>query len=246
MVKNRLQVWREQAADLAAAEISLREWRRSAQQPTTAKTRKTSPRPRATRRPDKNPPDRWPLATWFTALRTRREHPWPRDKALTFIDKQLRTGKFGTKPELPLGWRLKLVGADDTLYVVWSGRRLDARKTLFAGRLDAREVLVFEKILAPVPLTPALLEALSRPGKDTARSVSSREETVPSPQPELVDKKDWLVTTLEAHPQRPKELMSIYAQRIFNLAQEAPLAKPWEKVETVRRLIYALRKGVAS
>jgi hypothetical protein len=44
MNKSRLQIWREREAEQAAYEISLREWRRSAQQPPTAKKRKRKPR----------------------------------------------------------------------------------------------------------------------------------------------------------------------------------------------------------
>ena len=120
--------------------------------PPAAKTQVTESQPRA----EGDSKDGILLSDWFTMLRTWRGRPRPRDKALKFMDRKLRSGELRTEPKLPaptkqdrMGWQLKLIGTDDTLYVVSRG-----------GRIDARKIRVFDILLAPVPLAPEIMQAL--------------------------------------------------------------------------------------
>ena len=187
--------------------------------PQKTKPQKTKPPTRAKRQPDRNPPGGWWLADCFSDLRT--HNGLACDAALKHLSDRLQTDELGTRPKLPIGWRLKLIGTDGSLFVVSPG-----------GRLSARKVLVFRKLL-----TPDYRAFLP----DDAPAVPS------SPKPEareLVDKMEWLAQALKDNSQWPNEPMrGGYAKRIFELVKKAPLAKPWTNEETVGRLIYKLRKG---
>jgi hypothetical protein len=65
----------------------------------------------------------------------------------------------------------------------------------------------------------------------------------PAQNQQLIAKLNWLANAIIANPQREVDTVDGYAQRLHLMMRTAPEVKPWKTWSTLRRQLYALRRG---